>query len=750
MTPAMTPEARPTGASTLALTALTASAAAGMGRLFAGHAYLVPFVAAAVAAHAVMWAGRRIGLALSATALAAMAATALAVGWFVVPETTTFGIPGGASFDAARVALSEAWRQFAEVVAPAPVTDGFLIAGMLGIAVTAVLADWAAFRMSALFEAVLPSFTLFIFTATLGSPQRRGLLVGLYVGALLLFLLVHQAGLLAASSSWFASRSRQGIGALLQRGAVLGVVTVVAGLAVGPAIPGADRPPVLAWRDSDLIGRDGRRTTISPLVDIKGRLVNQSATEVFTVRSTHRSYWRLTSLDTFDGQIWSSDASHRPVRRALPRGLASAGRTDRVVQEFTISSLSSLWLPAAYRPERVTGVDDVSYNDDLGSLITGEDTTNGLTYRVESSVPRFSGAELEQVGSRLADDQAQRFTRLPPLSPRVAALARSVAFGPRGASPYARALALQNFFRSGAFTYDLNVESGHGDQALENFLFGTRRGYCEQFAGAYAVMARAAGLPARVAVGFTPGEVGPDGRLHVRGLNAHAWPEVYLAGAGWVAFEPTPGRGAPGAESYTGLPEAQARPESPSTATTATTPTTAASTASTATSTPATTTPAGSEAEKGLSMLDNPVVRAAGVFVILVGALTAMVPAAKAVRRRRRRRAAGTDADRVLVAWAEAAEALAQAGARRQRSDTLDEHARRAAAAVALPGPAAGALRALADDASAASYSDDDLSPQVAARAQGSAAVVEAAVKGAASPVQRVGRAVDPRPLVRS
>ena len=747
----MTPEPRPTGAATLALTALTAAAAVGMGRLFAGHAYLVPFLAAAVVTHGVMWAGRRLGVPLSATVLAALGALALTVTWIVLPDTATSGLPGGATLDAARVALSESWRQFAEVVAPAPVTDGFLIAGMAGVAVTAVLADWAAFRMAALFEAVVPSFTLFLFAATLGSDQRRGPLVGLYVATLLAFLLVHQAGLLATSSSWFASRSRQGPGSLLQRGAALGVVAVVAGMAVGPKLPGADRPPVLAWRNSDVLGRDGRRTTISPLVDIRGRLVDQSRAEVFTVRSNQRSYWRLTSLDTFDGRIWSSDASHRPVGRRLPRGRATEGRTDRVVQEFRISSLSSLWLPAAYRPERLEGVDDVSYNEELGSLITNDDTTDGLTYRVESALPRFSAAELDRAGSRLPGNQAERFLRLPSVSPRILAQARSIAGGSRRATPYARALALQNFFRSGAFTYDLNVESGHGDRALEDFLFRTRRGYCEQFAGAYAVLARAAGLPTRVAVGFTPGEIGPDRRFHVRGLNAHAWPEVYLDGAGWVAFEPTPGRGAPGAESYTGLPEAQARPESPSTATTAAPATTIAPRqATTPTTSTATTTPPGGSRGDRHSAFDNPALRSGLVALAAVLVAFGAVPAAKVARRRRRRQAATTGADRVLVAWAEAAEALAQAGARRDPADTLDEHARRAAAAVALGLPAAGALVALAGDAAAASYARGDVSAEVAARAQDSAALVEAALKTSASPGQRIRRAVDPRPLVRS
>src|SRR5439155_1388220 len=113
-------------------------------------------------------------------------------------------------------------------------------------------------------------------------------------------------------------------------------------------------------------------------------------------------------------------------------------------------------------------------------------------------------------------------------------------------TPYAKALALQNYLRT-RYAYSLDVPPGHDDNAMERFLFVSRRGYCEQFAGTYAAMARAVGLPSRVAVGFTPGVLARDGKYHVSGRYAHAWPEVYVDGYGWVAFEPTPGRGAPGA-----------------------------------------------------------------------------------------------------------------------------------------------------------------------------------------------------------
>ena len=109
------------------------------------------------------------------------------------------------------------------------------------------------------------------------------------------------------------------------------------------------------------------------------------------------------------------------------------------------------------------------------------------------------------------------------------------------------------------FQYSLDVKQGHGNRAIEDFL-ERRTGYCEQFAGTFAAMARHLGMPARVAVGYTPGTLGEEGQYSVAGRNAHAWPEVWFDGLGWVPFEPTPGRGAPGTEQYTGVSPEQAEP----------------------------------------------------------------------------------------------------------------------------------------------------------------------------------------------
>ena len=117
---------------------------------------------------------------------------------------------------------------------------------------------------------------------------------------------------------------------------------------------------------------------------------------------------------------------------------------------------------------------------------------------------------------------------------------RSLALAITGdqSTPLDKAEALIDYFRSGRFHYAIDTPQPVGGDPLVSFLTQTRTGSCEQFAGAFAVLARASGLPTRVAVGFTPGRT-VEGVTVVRGSDAHAWPQVLINGS-WVSFEPTP------------------------------------------------------------------------------------------------------------------------------------------------------------------------------------------------------------------
>ena len=144
---------------------------------------------------------------------------------------------------------------------------------------------------------------------------------------------------------------------------------------------------------------------------------------------------------------------------------------------------------------------------------------------------------VERVRTLLADPQYSAFGAYRPLYEE----ALRVTGGAR--TPYAAVLALESWFRRfGGFRYDQQPRSSLTVAPLIDFVTDTKAGYCQHFAGAMAVMLRLLGIPSRVAVGFTSGRL-VDGVWRVTDHNAHAWVEVWFPGHGWVAFDPTPGRG---------------------------------------------------------------------------------------------------------------------------------------------------------------------------------------------------------------
>ena len=338
---------------------------------------------------------------------------------------------------------------------------------------------------------------------------------------------------------------RRAIAVLAAVGAVIVVAVAVA--VTRPSTPPRTKPAAPAQRPSGSASPSSRET-VSPFVELNARLHQQSHQEVFTVQTAHPTYYRLTSLSTFGATGWGPiDDTFSPVDSNLPADTApnalptDPGPSTTVTATFHISALQELWLPVPYRPVRVTGVGGLGWSAATGSVITNKATSNGLTYVVTSEVPDATPALLRTSPPVNRNDPALRkYTELPNnIDPQVAALAARIVSGAQ--TPYDRALQIQNYLRGPLFKYDLNPPASPSQSALVDFLFRTRTGFCQQFAGAYAVLAREVGLPTRVAVGFTEG-YGPDaqGYYHVTDADAHAWPEVWFSGVGWVAFEPTP------------------------------------------------------------------------------------------------------------------------------------------------------------------------------------------------------------------
>ena len=183
-----------------------------------------------------------------------------------------------------------------------------------------------------------------------------------------------------------------------------------------------------------------------------------------------------------------------------------------------------------------------------GTLVSDEDTVQGLQYTADSRLApprrvdhtRATGRDRGRVPAEL-----RQYTSLPAGMPTViGGTAQQVVTDAGATTPYAEAAALRDYFWAN-YVYDLDVDPRDDTNTIASFI-SEKRGFCVQFASAFAVMARSLGIPSRVAVGFTPGDP-RDGVFHVQSHNAHAWPEIWLAGLGWThLFDPTPPAGSSG------------------------------------------------------------------------------------------------------------------------------------------------------------------------------------------------------------
>ncbi|MEY2406345.1 MAG: hypothetical protein QOG39_1261, partial [Acidimicrobiaceae bacterium] len=298
-----------------ALVAVTLATVIGFWRLFNSGSFFWRLVALSLASHAAVMVARRLGWSLAgATALSGVALV-LTVTWVLYPSTTFLALPTRDTITATRLDLASAWSQFQSVQAPTPVTGSFLLVAGLALWWAAFVADWAAFRLWVPFESVVPAGTVFVFCSLFAVKRSSVTAAAVFLGACLLFILVHRVTRQQASAGWVASDVQRGSLNLLKVGGTLGVVVVALCAVIGPNLPGADADALVAWRAGE--GGGSSRTTVSPLVQIQSRLLDQSNQELFSVESPERAYWRLTALDQFDGSIWSSNGEYERARGTL-------------------------------------------------------------------------------------------------------------------------------------------------------------------------------------------------------------------------------------------------------------------------------------------------------------------------------------------------------------------------------------------------------------------------------------------------
>ncbi len=327
------------------------------------------------------------------------------------------------------------------------------------------------------------------------------------------------------------------------------VAASAAGLAVVVALAALLAPVVAAQVDERPV--DPRRYVEpprvesldeNPLIRISGWALNpdQRLLDVRTVDGASAGgppRIRLAVLSDYDGVTWRVGATYRNAGRILPATDPAPGATtEAVTQEITVADLTGRLLPAVPTPREVTGA-RVAYDPASGTLIRPEGLAPGLRYEV-SSVRERPDANLLSTANVPAGDEVARVLRVPDGAPEpLRRLATQLAES--NGAPYARADAIATFLAE-HYRVTADAPSGHAYPNLAFFLFGPRngggqRGTSEQFAAAFAVLGRLAGLPTRVVVGF-----GPDGDGPVRAADAYAWPEVLFDGVGWVPFDPMP------------------------------------------------------------------------------------------------------------------------------------------------------------------------------------------------------------------
>ncbi len=300
-----------------------------------------------------------------------------------------------------------------------------------------------------------------------------------------------------------------------------------------------------------------------PSLDLKRNLVEGSRDVIltYTTDAPGGEYLKLASLPAFndDGFALADVRVGSGRLPAVPGDPPGERRTTSV----SIGAFRSEWLPVPYAPTRVEAPGEWGFALDtldvmaLTRLNRGSATQN-LTYTVSSLAVRPDAATIAAASADGAP-RKELNTDIGALPADVAQLAQQVTAG--RATAGAKAQALEEYLRSDRFTYSTAPAVGVGDglATIQDFLFRSRRGYCEQFAGAMTLMARSLGIPARMAVGFVPGtQVGDEWQVTARDM--HTWPEIWLDGQGWVAFEPTPSRGDAAGANPSAAPTASAQP----------------------------------------------------------------------------------------------------------------------------------------------------------------------------------------------
>ncbi|WP_250279674.1 transglutaminaseTgpA domain-containing protein [Frankia sp. Cppng1_Ct_nod] len=517
-----------------------------------------PVLVVTIVSMSVSAVSRALRLPLAAGVLLGMLGAMITVTALCARDTAIAAVvPTRRTVSALHTLLAAGRDDISRLAVPVPQRPGLTVLTVIGVYFVVMAVDFLVVTIRRPTLAGLPLLALFAVPAAV-LPHGVGpvpFVLGA-LGFLLLLLLdgqesVERWGKPITDTGYSSPRNIPGT-----LGGAIAVCAVVCAVAVPVVLPSPD--------GSGLVGRghggdstsDGPNSAIvlPPFVSMSQQLHASQTIGLLSVRTATPQYLRLTALEQFDGQRFTL----RPLR-AVGEARVSNGlpppnrnaRTTAVSATIDVSkSLVERYLPLPGSPTKINNLDgDWRLSAETGTVFSTRTSTAGASYQVEASVPDPLPDQLMASPQTVPAD-LKIDTELPTTTdPRIQTLARTLTRTSTNA--YRQALAIQDYLRSGNFTYDLGGAPTTQDGALAEFLFATRRGYCEQFASAMTVLLRELGIPARVAIGFVPGSRQADGTYLITNKEAHAWPEVWFASTGWIRFEPTPrGDGGTATPSY--------------------------------------------------------------------------------------------------------------------------------------------------------------------------------------------------------
>lgn len=622
-----------------------------LGNLFDGlRWWLVPVLGAIVVAGLAGELARRVR-----ALVVVMPLVYLVAGWLYVIPVSTRGspfsskislAPWGSTWSALQSLAHSGSSDIRALSVPVPQRPGFLFLTVAGVYLIAALVDAIAVALQRPAAAGLPLLALLAVPAAV---VDRGVGLLAFLAASLAYVALLLASGRRKLTSWAklpagsATGIRRVTGATARR---VGAVAIIASLVLAVIVP---RYSGIA-RQHRGGGGSGSATVIEPVVTLAQQLHSSVNQPLLSVRTTAPDYLRLTALEHFDGETFTLGSLTAGANAKVSHGLPAVapGPTQRVEATVDVRPvLHQRYLPVPYQPTKIDVAGDWRLAGRNFTIFSAQTDTSKAHYTVTSqvAVPTPESLRAESAGGTVPSDVTPS-TELPADLPvRVHQLADTLTSGL--VTEYDKAAAIQEYLRSPLFHYNLNG-APTGADALSQFLFVSRTGYCEQFAGAMVVLARIAGIPARVAVGFTPGKLQTDGSWLITNHDAHSWPELWFPQAGWVRFEPTPRDASTVPPGYT-VPPVGSTPTTPPTASPSSgqsaTPT---PTAGGATSGAASAAPVGGSSGSGHGGSGVALEWLVGIVAVATLLLT---PAAVRRRRRRRRLRAGASGPAAL--WAE-------------------------------------------------------------------------------------------------